>query len=91
MANFSIKPRRYNDRLDAIWAFLDSAQDKGRVVDLDRNPNGKLEMLAWAHDEIIRLRQLVEEKKVERSRISDVSPLPRLSVEPASPSPDSAD
>lgn len=54
---FAIRPRRYADKLDAIWDILSDAQDKGIEIDIARNPNGKLSLLAWCHMEITRLRE----------------------------------
>jgi hypothetical protein len=70
VSNFAIRPRRYHDQLDAIWACLDAAKDKGRVISPERNPNGKLEMLVWAHNEIIRLRKLVGEPAPDHQPIA---------------------
>ena len=78
MPNFLIRPKKYHDRLDAVHAFLVAAQERGRVVNLEGNPNGKLEMLAWCYDEIIRLREVSGEKQPRRKRITLASPMPPL-------------
>lgn len=54
--NFVIRPRRYADKLDAIKDILEKAVDNEKVIDIDRNPNGKYSLLFWAVEEITRLR-----------------------------------
>lgn len=75
MANFAIRPRRYWDPLDAIRDKLLDHEEKGHVIDIGKNPNGKIELLAWSLMEIQRLRDKCGEKPPERN--TRVMPGPR--------------
>lgn len=68
MFKFSVRPRKYKDQLDAIYNCLEVAHGNGRTLRREENPNGKLELLAWAYDEIVRLR-LVADEKVKRRHL----------------------
>lgn len=67
---FAIRPRRYHDQQEAIADKLRVYQEKGHVIDIGLNPQGKMELLAWAWAEIERLRtKCGEEKIVKRSKV----------------------
>lgn len=70
MPNFLVRPRVYHDQLDALYAYLKKQQEAGRSFDITRNPNGKLEMIVWAYDEILRLRGLAGEHAQARKPLT---------------------
>jgi len=76
MPRFAIKPRRWHDMLDAIMDKIENYERDGHALDIGKNPNGRMELLAWAHMEITRLRDKCGEQKPVRKTRLVVGPRP---------------
>ena len=73
---FAIKPRRYYDQNEAIADKVRAYLEAGHTIDLGLDPNSKMSLLLWAHDEIERLRKKCGEKPADRRTKIVVGPRP---------------
>lgn len=77
MPRFAINPRRYYDQNEAIADKVRAYLEAGHALDIGRNPNGKMELLAWANMEIERLRKICGEVPPAKRTKVIVGPRPK--------------